>query len=33
MGTLLARHWWAVGLRGLVAIIFGILALVYQASP
>ena len=28
MGTLLARHWWAVGLRGLVAIIFGILALV-----
>lgn len=28
MDTFLARHWWAVGLRGLVAIIFGILALV-----
>ena len=28
MDTLLTRHWWAVGLRGLLAIIFGILALV-----
>jgi uncharacterized membrane protein HdeD (DUF308 family) len=28
MATLLARHWWAVGLRGLAAIIFGILTLV-----
>jgi uncharacterized membrane protein HdeD (DUF308 family) len=26
MGTLLARHWWAVGLRGVIAILFGILA-------
>ncbi len=26
--TLLTRHWWAVGLRGLLAIIFGILVLV-----
>ena len=28
MGSLLARHWWAVGLRGLAALIFGILTLV-----
>lgn len=28
MGTLLANHWWAVGLRGLAALIFGILTLV-----
>ncbi len=28
MDTLLARNWWAVGLRGVLAIIFGILALV-----
>src|SRR5690349_7618376 len=26
--TLLTRHWWAVGLRGVLAILFGILALV-----
>lgn len=29
MGTLLARHWWVVGLRGLAALIFGILALIW----
>ncbi|HEX9037380.1 MAG TPA: HdeD family acid-resistance protein [Ktedonobacterales bacterium] len=28
MATLLAKHWWAVGLRGLAALIFGILTLV-----
>jgi uncharacterized membrane protein HdeD (DUF308 family) len=27
MATLLARHWWAVGLRGVAAIVFGILTL------
>ena len=31
MSEALARNWWAIGLRGVLAIVFGLIALMLQA--